>query len=123
MSEVWSWNARVRLGSRNNTPASPLLVKKSGPDLNAPLAKAPKLPDSVFVPVKDKELAEIVCVKGRIVAGDNAVCGGGGSSCSCRRSPLRPHFVKARVRRALQRLHRAHQNPMRAPSIVHGSAP
>ena len=45
------------------------------PDHNARFAKPPELPDSAFVPIRDKELlGDILCVQEeRIVARDNTV--------------------------------------------------
>jgi len=69
------------------------------PQHNARFARPPALPDSAFVPVGDPAaLAEILCVEEeRVVARDNTV------SFERRKlqlpeSPLRHHFVKARVK-------------------------
>jgi hypothetical protein len=69
------------------------------PRHNARFAGPPALPDSAFVPVADPTgLAEILCVEEeRVVARDNTV------SFERRKlqlpeSPLRHHFVKARVK-------------------------
>jgi hypothetical protein len=69
------------------------------PAHNARFAVAPELPDSAFVAVADRgALAEILCAEEeRIVARDNTV-GFGRLRLQLPPSPLRHHFVKARVR-------------------------
>jgi hypothetical protein len=83
------------------------------PAHNARFAKPPELPDSAFVPVKDKELlGEILCVEEeRIVARDNTVSWGR-LKLQLPESRLRAHYVKARVR--------VHEYPDGALAVFHG---
>src|SRR5262245_40325224 len=83
------------------------------PEHNARFAKPPELPDSAFVPVKDKELlAEILCVEEeRTVARDNTVSWGR-IRLQLPESRLRAHYVKARVR--------VHEYPDATLAIFHG---
>jgi len=69
------------------------------PAHNARFAVAPELPESAFVTVTDRAaLVEILCVEEeRIVARDNTV-GLGRLRLQLPPSPLRHHFVKARVK-------------------------
>jgi transposase len=80
---------------------------------NARFAKPAALPESAFVPVADKaSLTETLCVhEERVVDRDNTV------SFDCRKlqlpkSPLRPHYVKAKVR--------VHHYPDGALAVFHG---
>jgi transposase len=82
------------------------------PAHNARFARPPALPESAFVPVAPAQLREILCVQQeRIVARDNTV-----SFDRLRLqlppSPLRPHYVKARVR--------VHQYPDGSLAVFHG---
>jgi transposase len=82
------------------------------PAHNARFARPPALPESAFVPVAPAQLREILCVQQeRIVARDNTV-----SFDRLRLqlppSPLRPHYVKARVR--------VHQHPDGSLAVFHG---
>ena len=83
------------------------------PEHNARFAKPAELPDSAFVPVKDKDLlGEILCVQEeRIVARDNTVSWGR-LKLQLPESRLRAHYVKARVR--------VHQYPDASLAIFHG---
>jgi transposase len=80
---------------------------------NARFAKPPELPDSAFVPVKDKDLLrEVLCSQEeRIVARDNTVSWGR-LKLQLPESRLRPHYVKARVR--------VHEYPDATLAIFHG---
>lgn len=83
------------------------------PEHNARFAIEPALPESAFVPVADPALLrEILCVQDeRIVARDNTV-GFEGLKLQLPESPLRHHYVKARVR--------VHQYPDGALAVFHG---
>lgn len=83
------------------------------PEHNARFAKPAELPESAFVPVRDKELlAEVLCIQEeRIVARDNTVSWGT-LKLQLPESRLRAHYVKARVR--------VHQYPDAALAIFHG---
>jgi hypothetical protein len=83
------------------------------PDHNARFAKPPELPDSAFVPIRDKELlGDILCVQEeRIVARDNTVSWGR-LKLQLPDSRLRPHYVKARVR--------VHEYPDGSLAVFHG---
>src|SRR5262245_12977489 len=83
------------------------------PEHNARFTKPAELPDSAFVPVKDKELlGEVLCVQEeRIVARDNTVSLGR-LKLQLPESRLRAHYVKARVR--------VHQYPDARLAVFHG---
>src|SRR5262245_21973038 len=83
------------------------------PEHNARFTKPAELPDSAFVPVKDKELlGEVLCVQEeRIVARDNTVSWGR-LKLQLPESRLRAHYVKARVR--------VHQYPDARLAVFHG---
>jgi hypothetical protein len=67
------------------------------PAHNAHFARPPALPESAFVPADPAQLREILCVQDeRIVGRDNTV-GYAGKRLQLPQSPLRPHYVKARV--------------------------
>ncbi len=86
------------------------------PDHNARFAKPAVLPETAFVPVADKAaLIETLCVQEeRVVARDNTVSFAG-LSLQLPESPLRLHYVKARVR--------VHQHPDGTLAIFHGPRP
>ncbi len=69
------------------------------PAHNARFARAPALPESAFVTVRDPtSLADILCIEeDRVVARDNTVAYGG-LRLQLPQSPARAHYVKARVR-------------------------
>lgn len=83
------------------------------PAHNGRFAKPAELPESAFVPVRDKEqLCEVLCSQEeRIVARDNTVSWGR-LKLQLPESRLRPHYVKARVR--------VHQYPDATLAIFHG---
>jgi len=82
------------------------------PAHNARFAKPPALPETAFVTADAAVLAETLCVQEeRIVARDNTVSFGR-LKLQLPESPLRPHFVKARVR--------VHQYPHGALAVFHG---
>jgi transposase len=67
------------------------------PAHNARFAKPPALPDSAFVAAEEALLREVLCVQEeRIVARDNTVAYAG-LRLQLPQSPLRAHYVKARV--------------------------
>ena len=67
------------------------------PAHNARFARAPTLPESAFVPADLPQLREILCVQEeRIVGRDNTIAHAG-QRLQLPQSPLRPHYVKARV--------------------------
>ncbi len=86
------------------------------PAHNARFATPAALPDSAFVTVADlARLREILCVQEeRIVARDNTVSFGR-LKLQLPESPLRPHYVKARVR--------VHHYPDGALAVFHGPRP
>lgn len=83
------------------------------PEHNKRFAKPPEIAQSAFVSVADKALlAEILCVhEERVVSRDNTVCYGR-LRLQLPPSPLRPHFVKARVN--------VHEYPDATLAIFHG---
>jgi hypothetical protein len=83
------------------------------PEHNARFAKPAALPETAFVPVADKSaLAETLCVQEeRVVARDNTVSFEG-LKLQLPESPMRHHFVKARVR--------IHRYPDGALAVFHG---
>jgi hypothetical protein len=83
------------------------------PEHNARFAREPALPETAFVPVAEPGLLrEILCVQEeRVVARDNTVSFEG-TTLQLPESPLRRHYVKARVR--------VHQYPDGALAIFHG---
>jgi transposase len=83
------------------------------PEHNARFAKLPELPERAFVPVADKSmLAEILCIQEeRVVSRDNTV-GYEGLRLQLPPSPLRAHYVKARVN--------VHEYPDATIAIFHG---
>jgi transposase len=67
------------------------------PAHNARFARAPALPESAFVAADPVQLCEILCVQHeRIVARDNTIAHEG-RRLQLPETPLRPHYVKARV--------------------------
>ena len=86
------------------------------PAHNARFAKPPALPESAFVKVADKSsLVEALCVhKAYVVDRDNTVSFGR-LKLQLPQSPLRPHFVKAKVR--------VHQYPDGTLAVFHGPRP
>jgi transposase len=83
------------------------------PDHNARFARPPAVAESAFVKVADSAaLKETLCVQEeRVVDRDNTVSWGR-QSLQIPESPLRPHFVKARVR--------VHEYPDGALAVFHG---
>jgi transposase len=83
------------------------------PAHNARFAKPPALPENAFVKVADTTLlVEALCVEEeRIVGHDNTVSFEG-RKLQLPKSPLRPHYVKARVR--------VHRYPDGALAVFHG---
>jgi hypothetical protein len=83
------------------------------PDHNARFAKPAALPETAFVPVADKALlTETLCVhEERVVGRDNTVSFDG-RKLQLPESPLRHHYVKARVR--------VHQYPDGALAVFYG---
>ena len=85
------------------------------PAHNARFVKPAALPESAFVLADAALLAETLCVQEeRVVARDNTVSFGG-LKLQLPESPLRPHFVKARVR--------IHHYPDGALAVFHGPRP
>jgi transposase len=82
------------------------------PAHNARFARPATLPESAFVMADAAVIAETLCVQEeRVVARDNTVSYGG-LKLQLPESPLRPHFVKARVR--------VHHYPDDALAVFHG---
>lgn len=82
------------------------------PDHNSRFAQAPERPESAFVPVAAEQVRDILCRhEERIVGNDNCVRYRG-LSLQLPPSPLRPHFVKAKVR--------VHEYPDRTLAVFHG---
>jgi transposase len=85
------------------------------PAHNARFAKAAALPESAFVAADPAQLRQTLCVQEeRIVARDNTVAYGG-LRLQLPPSPLRPHYVKARLR--------VHQYPDGELAVFHGPRP
>jgi transposase len=85
------------------------------PAHNARFARPAALPDSAFVAADPAQLRETLCVQEeRTVARDNTVSYGR-LKLQLPQSPLRPHYVKARVR--------VHQYPDGALAVFHGPRP
>jgi len=85
------------------------------PEHNARFAREPALPESAFVPADPAQLREILCVQEeRIVARDNTVSFEG-LKLQLPETPMRHHFVKARVR--------VHHYPDGALAVFHGPRP
>jgi transposase len=84
-------------------------------EYNARFAVAPGQPGSAFVPVTPAQWREVLCVQeDRVVANDNTVRFHG-RVLQIPPSPLRPHYVKARVR--------VHHYPDGTYAIFHGPRP
>lgn len=100
-------------GISDRTAANKYLRETYVPDHNKRFAVAPELPDSGFVPVLDKQqLRDILCGQhDRTVGRDNTVAFNG-KRLQLPPSPLRPHFVKARVR--------VHEYPDGRLAVFHG---
>ena len=82
------------------------------PDHNARFAKPPEQPESAFVPASLEQVQDILCrQEERVVGNDNTVTYRG-LCLQIPPSPMRPHFVKARVR--------VHQYPDGTLAIFHG---
>ena len=82
------------------------------PDHNARFAKPPEQPGSAFVPASLGQVQDILCrQEDRVVGNDNTVTYHG-LSLQIPPSPLRPHFVKAKVR--------VHEYPDGALALFHG---
>jgi transposase len=83
------------------------------PEHNARFAKPAALPETAFVAVADKSaLAETLCVREERVVGRDNTVSFGGLKLQLPASPLRHHFVKARVR--------VHRYPDGALAVFHG---
>jgi transposase len=83
------------------------------PAHNARFAKPAALPESAFVKVADKaSLVEALCVQEERVVGHDNTVSFEGLKLQLPKSPLRPHFVKARVR--------VHRYPDGALAVFHG---
>jgi hypothetical protein len=83
------------------------------PALNARFAKPAALPETAFVAVADKSaLAETLCVQEERVVGRDNTVSFGGLKLQLPASPLRHHYVKARVR--------VHHYPDGALAVFHG---
>jgi transposase len=83
------------------------------PDHNARFAKPAALPETAFVPVADKaSLTETLCVQEERVVGRDNTVSFDGLKLQVPESPLRHHYVKARVR--------VHQYPDGALAVFHG---
>jgi transposase len=83
------------------------------PAHNARFAKPPALPESAFVTVGDKtSLVEALCVEEERVVGRDNTVSFAGLKLQLSASPLRPHYVKAKVR--------VHQYPDGALAVFHG---
>ncbi len=82
------------------------------PDHNARFARPPEQPESAFVPVAIEQVRDILCCQEtRTVGNDNCVRYHG-LSLQIPPSPIRPHFVKARVR--------VHDYPDGTLAVFHG---
>jgi hypothetical protein len=82
------------------------------PDHNARFAKPPEQSESAFVPATLAQVQDILCrQEERIVGNDNTVRYHG-LSLQIPPSPIRPHFVKARVR--------VHEYPDAGLAVFHG---
>ena len=103
----------MRAGIRDIETANRWIKQVYMPDHNRRFAKPAELDGSAFVPVKDHaQLADILAVvEERVVGRDNTV-GWGRLRLQLPESPMRHHYVKARVR--------VHQNPDGAIAIFHG---
>ena len=83
------------------------------PEHNARFARPAALPEVAFVSVADKSvLAETLCMQEERVVGRDNTVSFGGLKLQLPASPLRHHFVKARVR--------VHQYPDGALAVFHG---
>jgi transposase len=92
--------------------ANRFIAKVYLPDHNARFAKPPEQPESAFVPASLEQVQDILCrQEERVVANDNTVRYHG-LSLQIPPSPLRPHFVKAKVR--------VHEYPDGHLAVFHG---
>lgn len=82
------------------------------PDHNARFAQAPELPDSAFVPAGAEQIVDILCRQEERVVGNDNCARYRGLSLQLPESPLRPHYVKARVR--------VHEYPDGRLAVFHG---
>ncbi len=82
------------------------------PDHNSRFARPPESPDSAFVPTAPEQVRDIMCrQQDRVVGNDNTVRYRG-LSLQLPKSPLRPHFVKVKVR--------VHEYPDSSLAVFHG---
>jgi hypothetical protein len=82
------------------------------PEHNARFAKPAALPETAFVMADAAALAETLCVQEQRVVGRDNTVSFGGLKLQLPESPLRHHFVKARVR--------VHQYPDGTLAVFHG---
>ena len=85
------------------------------PRHNARFARSAALPDSAFVAAEAALLAEILCVQEERVVGRDNTVSYQGRKLQLPESPLRPHFVKAKVR--------VHDYPDGTLAVFHGPRP
>lgn len=82
------------------------------PDHNARFAKPPEQPESAFVPASLDQVQDILCRQEERVVGNDNTMRYHGLSLQIPPSPLRAHFVKAKVR--------VHEYPDGGLAIFHG---
>jgi transposase len=82
------------------------------PDHNARFAKPPEQPESAFVPASLDQVQDILCRQEERVVGNDNTVRYHGLSLQIPPSPLRAHFVKAKVR--------VHEYPDGGLAIFHG---
>ena len=82
------------------------------PDHNGRFAKPPEQPESAFVPASLEQTRDILCRQEERVVGNDNTVSYHGFSLQLPASPIRSHFVKARVR--------VHEYPDGTLAIFHG---
>jgi hypothetical protein len=81
------------------------------PDHNARFAQPPEQPDSAFVPATLEQVQDILCRQEERTVGNDNTVRYQGLSLQIPPSPIRPHFVKAKLR--------VHQFPDGALAVFH----
>lgn len=92
--------------------ANRFIVEVYLPDHNARFAKPPEQSDSAFVPAGLEQVQDILCRQEERVVGNDNTVSYKGLSLQLPPSPMRPHFVKAKVR--------VHEYPDGTLAVFHG---
>ncbi len=99
-------------GIRDIETANRFIAEVYLPDHNSRFARAPESPDSAFVPARPEQVRDILCHQQERVVGNDNTVRYGNRHLQLPKSPLRPHYVKARVR--------VHEYPDGTLAVFHG---